>query len=91
MFTDWTKAQWQDFGLGCLWIFLSSGYLLHDLIDLLVNEQSARIMELLFHHVIVLLGFAVTLNEESPHEVAVQTIEPSERRVLVDDNTQTVA
>ncbi|CAI5439047.1 unnamed protein product [Caenorhabditis angaria] len=42
-------------------IYVSTGYLLHDLIDLLVNEQSARIIELLFHHVVVLSAFAVTI------------------------------
>uniref|UniRef100_A0A9J2PD65 TLC domain-containing protein n=2 Tax=Ascaris TaxID=6251 RepID=A0A9J2PD65_ASCLU len=42
-------------------ILLSTGYLLHDLIDLLINERSLRIMELLFHHVIVLIAFATTL------------------------------
>ncbi|CAB3407175.1 unnamed protein product [Caenorhabditis bovis] len=42
-------------------ILMSTGYLLHDLIDLLVNEQSARIIELLFHHVVVLTAFAVTM------------------------------
>ncbi|CAL2027407.1 unnamed protein product [Caenorhabditis brenneri] len=42
-------------------ILMSTGYLLHDLIDLLVNEQSARIIELLFHHVVVLSAFAVTM------------------------------
>ncbi|CAD6197257.1 unnamed protein product [Caenorhabditis auriculariae] len=42
-------------------IFLSTGYLLHDLLDLLVNEQSARIIELLFHHVVVLSAFAITM------------------------------
>lgn len=41
-------------------ILLSTGYLIHDLIDLLTNERSLRIMELLFHHVIVLMAFAVT-------------------------------
>lgn len=40
---------------------MSGGYLFHDLVDLLVNEQSARIMELLFHHAVVLTAFAVTL------------------------------
>ncbi|KAK6038915.1 hypothetical protein COOONC_23580 [Cooperia oncophora] len=42
-------------------IFVSFGYLLHDFIDLVVNEQSARIIELLFHHVVVITGFVVTL------------------------------
>ncbi|CAI2298457.1 unnamed protein product [Caenorhabditis sp. 36 PRJEB53466] len=42
-------------------ILMSTGYLLHDLLDLLVNEQSARIIELLFHHVVVLGAFAVTM------------------------------
>uniref|UniRef100_A0A914IC92 TLC domain-containing protein n=1 Tax=Globodera rostochiensis TaxID=31243 RepID=A0A914IC92_GLORO len=35
---------------------MSFGYLVHDFIDLVVNEQSARIIELLFHHVVVLTG-----------------------------------
>ncbi|VDM98365.1 unnamed protein product [Thelazia callipaeda] len=38
-------------------LIMSTGYLIHDLIDLLINEQSLRIIELLFHHVIVLLAF----------------------------------
>ncbi|VDM43435.1 unnamed protein product [Toxocara canis] len=41
-------------------ILLSTGYLVHDLIDLLINERSLRIMELLFHHIIVLIAFATT-------------------------------
>ena len=39
---------------------MSFGYLVHDFIDLVVNERSARIIELLFHHVVVLTGFMVT-------------------------------
>ena len=42
-------------------IFLSMGYLLHDLLDLLINERSVRIIELLFHHIVVLTAFAITL------------------------------
>ncbi|VDN50281.1 unnamed protein product [Dracunculus medinensis] len=42
-------------------VFLSAGYLLHDLVDLLVNERSLRILELLFHHIIVLFAFAISL------------------------------
>ncbi|CAA21712.2 TLC domain-containing protein fld-1 [Caenorhabditis elegans] len=42
-------------------VLMSAGYLFHDLVDLLVNEQSARIIELLFHHVVVLSAFAVTM------------------------------
>uniref|UniRef100_A0A1I7T6X7 TLC domain-containing protein n=1 Tax=Caenorhabditis tropicalis TaxID=1561998 RepID=A0A1I7T6X7_9PELO len=42
-------------------ILMSTGYLLHDLVDLLVNEQSARIIELLFHHIVVLSAFGVTM------------------------------
>ncbi|VDP13827.1 unnamed protein product [Heligmosomoides polygyrus] len=42
-------------------VLVSFGYLLHDFIDLVVNEQSARIIELLFHHVVVITGFVVTL------------------------------
>jgi hypothetical protein len=42
-------------------VYLSFGYLVHDLIDLLVNERSVRIIELLFHHVIVITAFIVTL------------------------------
>uniref|UniRef100_A0A1I8B464 TLC domain-containing protein n=2 Tax=Meloidogyne hapla TaxID=6305 RepID=A0A1I8B464_MELHA len=39
---------------------MSFGYLVHDFIDLVVNERSARIIELLFHHVVVLTGFMLT-------------------------------
>lgn len=35
--------------------------MIHDLIDLLINERSLRIIELLFHHVVVITGFSVTL------------------------------
>ncbi|KAJ1359042.1 hypothetical protein KIN20_017655 [Parelaphostrongylus tenuis] len=42
-------------------VYVSFGYLLHDFFDLIVNEQSARIIELLFHHVVVITGFVVTL------------------------------
>ncbi|PIO74683.1 hypothetical protein TELCIR_03296, partial [Teladorsagia circumcincta] len=42
-------------------IFVSFGYLLHDFLDLVLNEQSARIIELLFHHVVVITGFVITL------------------------------
>ncbi|OZC06715.1 hypothetical protein X798_06285 [Onchocerca flexuosa] len=38
-------------------LIVSTGYLIHDIIDLLINEQSLRIVELLFHHAIVLLAF----------------------------------
>ncbi|MFH4981706.1 hypothetical protein AB6A40_008415 [Gnathostoma spinigerum] len=41
-------------------ILLSTGYLIHDLIDLVVNERSLRIVELIFHHIVVLIGFATT-------------------------------
>ncbi|GMR52910.1 hypothetical protein PMAYCL1PPCAC_23105 [Pristionchus mayeri] len=41
-------------------IFVSTGYLLHDLLDLLINERSVRIIELLFHHVVVLTAFATS-------------------------------
>ncbi|GMT26815.1 hypothetical protein PFISCL1PPCAC_18112, partial [Pristionchus fissidentatus] len=41
-------------------IFVSTGYLLHDLLDLLINERSERVIELLFHHVVVLTAFATT-------------------------------
>lgn len=40
---------------------MSTGYLLHDLLDLLINERSVRILELLFHHVVVLTAFFTTL------------------------------
>lgn len=40
---------------------MSFGYMIHDLIDLLINERSFRILELLFHHVVVITGFIVTL------------------------------
>lgn len=36
---------------------MSTGYLIHDLIDLLINEHSLRIIELIFHHVVVLVAF----------------------------------
>jgi hypothetical protein len=39
---------------------MSFGYLVHDFIDLVVNERSARIIELLFHHIVVLTGFTVS-------------------------------
>lgn len=32
-------------------VYVSFGYIIHDLLDLLVNERSVRIIELLFHHV----------------------------------------
>uniref|UniRef100_A0A1I8ECV2 TLC domain-containing protein n=1 Tax=Wuchereria bancrofti TaxID=6293 RepID=A0A1I8ECV2_WUCBA len=38
-------------------LIISTGYLIHDLTDLLMNEQSLRIIELLFHHVVVLIAF----------------------------------
>ncbi|VDM63855.1 unnamed protein product [Angiostrongylus costaricensis] len=41
-------------------VYVSFGYLLHDFFDLVVNEQSARIIELLFHHIVVITGFIVT-------------------------------
>ncbi|KAL7071868.1 hypothetical protein ACQ4LE_008542 [Meloidogyne hapla] len=41
-------------------VLMSFGYLVHDFIDLVVNERSARIIELLFHHVVVLTGFMLT-------------------------------
>uniref|UniRef100_A0A914UQH4 TLC domain-containing protein n=1 Tax=Plectus sambesii TaxID=2011161 RepID=A0A914UQH4_9BILA len=45
-------------------ILMSTGYLLHDLLDLLINEGSLRILELLFHHVVVLTAFYTTLSSE---------------------------
>uniref|UniRef100_A0A1I7ZUM8 TLC domain-containing protein n=1 Tax=Steinernema glaseri TaxID=37863 RepID=A0A1I7ZUM8_9BILA len=42
-----------------LLLVLTTGYLLHDLVDLLINERSVRILELLFHHVIVLTAFSI--------------------------------
>ncbi|KAK6731629.1 hypothetical protein RB195_007852 [Necator americanus] len=42
-------------------IYVSFGYLLHDFFDLIMNEQSARIIELVFHHIVVITGFIVTL------------------------------
>uniref|UniRef100_A0A914D3S9 TLC domain-containing protein n=1 Tax=Acrobeloides nanus TaxID=290746 RepID=A0A914D3S9_9BILA len=42
-------------------IFMSFGYLLHDFVDLVINERSMRIIELLFHHVVVITAFCVTL------------------------------
>lgn len=38
-------------------LIMSTGYLIHDLIDLLINEHSLRIIELIFHHVVVLVAF----------------------------------
>lgn len=43
-------------------ILMSTGYLLHDLLDLLINERSVRILELLFHHVVVLTAFFTTMS-----------------------------
>uniref|UniRef100_A0A183CFB1 TLC domain-containing protein n=1 Tax=Globodera pallida TaxID=36090 RepID=A0A183CFB1_GLOPA len=40
--------------------YMSLGYMVHDLIDLVVNERSARIIELLFHHVVVITAFMIT-------------------------------
>lgn len=40
---------------------MSFGYILHDLVDLLINERSVRIIELLFHHVVVITAFMTTL------------------------------
>lgn len=40
-----------------LQLIVSTGYLIHDLTDLVINEQSLRIIELLFHHIIVLIAF----------------------------------
>lgn len=42
-------------------VYISFGYLAHDLIDLLINERSVRILELLFHHVIVIGAFLIAL------------------------------
>lgn len=42
-------------------VYLSFGYIVHDLIDLLINERSVRIIELLFHHVVVISAFLITL------------------------------
>jgi len=42
-------------------IYISFGYIAHDLVDLLVNERSVRILELLFHHIIVIMAFMTTL------------------------------
>ncbi|KAI6182099.1 TRAM/LAG1/CLN8-like proteiny domain-containing protein [Aphelenchoides bicaudatus] len=42
-------------------VYVSFGYIAHDLLDLLINERSARILELLFHHVIVITAFLITL------------------------------
>lgn len=44
-----------------LQILMSTGYMLHDLLDLLINERSVRILELLFHHIVVLTAFTTTL------------------------------
>ncbi|KAE9551692.1 hypothetical protein FO519_005097 [Halicephalobus sp. NKZ332] len=42
-------------------IYMSFGYIAHDLVDLLINERSVRIIELLFHHVMVIVAFMTTL------------------------------
>ncbi|CEF65640.1 TRAM/LAG1/CLN8 homology domain-containing protein [Strongyloides ratti] len=42
-------------------VYMSFGYIVHDLIDLLINERSVRIIELLFHHVMVISAFLITL------------------------------
>ncbi|PAV90469.1 hypothetical protein WR25_14604 [Diploscapter pachys] len=42
-------------------ILFSAAYMFHDLVDLLANEQSARILELLIHHITVLTAFFVTI------------------------------
>uniref|UniRef100_A0A0N4ZD10 TLC domain-containing protein n=1 Tax=Parastrongyloides trichosuri TaxID=131310 RepID=A0A0N4ZD10_PARTI len=42
-------------------VYMSFGYILHDLIDLIVNERSVRIIELLYHHLIVSCAFLITL------------------------------
>lgn len=42
-------------------IYMSFGYLVHDFIDLVINEHSARIIELLFHHVVVISAFMVII------------------------------
>ncbi|KAE9419896.1 hypothetical protein Angca_003276, partial [Angiostrongylus cantonensis] len=46
-------------------VYVSFGYLLHDFFDLVLNEQSARIIELLFHNIVVITGFIVTLTSFS--------------------------
>ena len=40
---------------------MSFGYIAHDLVDLLINERSMRIIELLFHHVVVITAFLTTI------------------------------
>jgi len=42
-------------------IYMSFGYIAHDLVDLLINERSMRIIELLFHHVVVITAFLTTI------------------------------
>jgi len=42
-------------------VILSTGYIIHDFSDLVINERSVRIIELLFHHVMVLIAFFTTL------------------------------
>jgi hypothetical protein len=52
--------HWTD-KFGMYLIYMSFGYIAHDLIDLLINERSARIIELLFHHVVVITAFMTTI------------------------------
>uniref|UniRef100_A0A0N5ALS7 TLC domain-containing protein n=1 Tax=Syphacia muris TaxID=451379 RepID=A0A0N5ALS7_9BILA len=56
---DTMVSYWTPFAYHL--ILLSGGYTIHDLIDLLINEHSLRILELFFHHVIVLVAFGTTL------------------------------
>ncbi|MCP9264183.1 TLC domain-containing protein 2 [Dirofilaria immitis] len=42
-------------------LIVSTGYMIHDVIDLLMNEQSSRIVELLFHHSVVLIAFGIVV------------------------------
>ncbi|CAD5208870.1 unnamed protein product [Bursaphelenchus xylophilus] len=42
-------------------IYVSFGYIIHDLLDLLINERSIRILELLFHHIVVIIAFLTTI------------------------------
>ncbi|CCD72960.1 TLC domain-containing protein [Caenorhabditis elegans] len=42
-------------------VLMMTGYLLNDLVDLICNERSVRIVELLFHHVVVLSAFTICL------------------------------
>lgn len=45
-------------------VFMTFGYLAEDFLDLVINERSVRIIELLFHHTVVVAAFLVTLTTD---------------------------